>query len=57
MDRKRAIACIKAAVCEGNMQTATRLYVENRVSYTAFRKAVAEAEAFKRKCLAAAITE
>lgn len=45
--RQQMLAHIRAAAAKGDMHTATRLYVENRISYAAFREAVAQAQ---RRC-------
>jgi len=38
--RKQALELIKNAAAQGDMKTATRHYIENRVSMDAFRDAV-----------------
>lgn len=39
--RQVVLDLIRIAAYEGNMATATRLYVENRISYQAYNEAVA----------------
>jgi hypothetical protein len=40
MTRKQALAVIKAAAAKGDMDTATRIYCENRISRRVYEEAV-----------------
>jgi hypothetical protein len=40
LTRKEVLALIRAAAVEGNEEYATRLLIENRVSYKAFARAL-----------------
>lgn len=42
--RKQALELIKNAAAQGDMKSATRHYIENRVSMEAFRNAVREGQ-------------
>ena len=48
MKRQQILESIKLAIAEGDKQTATRLYVEHRLSRQAFDEACAQGEALKR---------
>lgn len=45
LSRKDALHHIKIATSQGDHQRATRLYVEHRISYDSFKKAVREGHA------------